>query len=52
MKIMSTNPLKPQIMRRIAQQITALEKAGADMIHLDIMDGHFAFGDNVPTWDR
>ncbi len=26
---------------RLKEEITALEKAGADMIHLDIMDGHF-----------
>jgi len=26
---------------RLGEEITAAEKAGADMIHLDIMDGHF-----------
>lgn len=26
---------------KLKDEITALEKAGADMIHLDIMDGHF-----------
>jgi len=26
---------------KLAEQISAVEKAGADLIHLDIMDGHF-----------
>lgn len=26
---------------RLKEEVVALEKAGADMIHLDIMDGHF-----------
>ena len=27
---------------RLGEEIKAAEKAGADMIHLDIIDGHFA----------
>ena len=26
---------------RLAQEVSAMEQAGADMIHLDVMDGHF-----------
>ena len=26
---------------RLAQEVAAMEQAGADMIHLDVMDGHF-----------
>src|ERR1700693_4190653 len=26
---------------RLAEEIAAVEKAGADMIHFDVMDGHF-----------
>lgn len=26
---------------RLGAEVKALEKAGADLIHLDVMDGHF-----------
>ena len=33
--------LLPADFSRLAEEIHRVEKAGADMLHLDIMDGHF-----------
>ena len=42
---MPTVAIAPSILSadfgRLAEEITAVEKAGADLIHIDVMDGHF-----------
>ncbi len=40
-KIKIAPSIQPQIFSRLAEEIKAIEVAGADYIHVDVMDGHF-----------